>query len=138
MFAVARRVASGIRCKRDGRGSGFMAMLGDGTDVLGLVPLATNWILSGSSYGKPARDTHLDDSEDRVPSGSGSSPYSAGRSRCLALRVQGAFAWRWFTGKPLDGYPAPTSPAARAAISSSSSITSSIAPGSVPVHDRGG
>ena len=27
-------VASGIRCKRDGRGSGFMIMLGGGTDIL--------------------------------------------------------------------------------------------------------
>ena len=26
-------VASGFRCKRDGRGSGFMVMLGDGTDI---------------------------------------------------------------------------------------------------------
>ena len=30
-------VASGIRCKRDGRGSGFMVMLGDGTDISGAV-----------------------------------------------------------------------------------------------------
>ena len=27
-------VASGIRCKSDGRGSGFVVMLGDGTDIL--------------------------------------------------------------------------------------------------------
>jgi hypothetical protein len=26
-------VASGIRCKSDGRGSGFMVMLGGGTDI---------------------------------------------------------------------------------------------------------
>src|SRR5438128_1680136 len=30
-------VASGIRCKRDGRGSGFMVILGDGTDIFGAV-----------------------------------------------------------------------------------------------------
>ena len=30
-------MASGIRCKRDGRGSGFMVMLGDGTDISGAV-----------------------------------------------------------------------------------------------------
>jgi hypothetical protein len=28
-------VASGIRCKSDGRGSGFMVMLGDDTDIPG-------------------------------------------------------------------------------------------------------
>ena len=28
------RVASGIRCKSDRRGSGFMVMLGGGTDIL--------------------------------------------------------------------------------------------------------
>ena len=32
--AMNQAVASGIRCKRDGRGSGFMVMLGDGTDIL--------------------------------------------------------------------------------------------------------
>src|SRR5205823_10357747 len=31
------QVASGIRCKRDGRGSGFMVILGDGTDIFGAV-----------------------------------------------------------------------------------------------------
>jgi len=30
-------VASGFRCKSDGRGSGFMVMLGDGTDIFGAV-----------------------------------------------------------------------------------------------------
>jgi hypothetical protein len=30
-------VASGFRCKWDGRGSGFMVMLGDGTDNFGAV-----------------------------------------------------------------------------------------------------
>src|SRR6185312_11244517 len=31
------KVASGIRCKRDGRGSGFMMTLGDSTDIPGAV-----------------------------------------------------------------------------------------------------
>jgi hypothetical protein len=32
---VLATVASGIRCKSDGRGSGFMVMLGDDTDIPG-------------------------------------------------------------------------------------------------------
>ncbi len=31
---TAAVVASGIRCKSDGRGSGFIVMLGGGTDIL--------------------------------------------------------------------------------------------------------
>src|SRR5580693_495716 len=31
------QVASGFRCRSDGRGSGFMVILGDGTDILGAV-----------------------------------------------------------------------------------------------------
>lgn len=33
-WAFGMRVASGFRCKSDGRGSGFMVMLGGGTDIL--------------------------------------------------------------------------------------------------------
>ena len=32
---TSHTVASGIRCKRDGRGSGFVVMLGGGTDIVG-------------------------------------------------------------------------------------------------------
>lgn len=45
-------VASGIWCKRDGRGSGFMVTLGDGTDILsGVIGLAGSSMSSASPAG---------------------------------------------------------------------------------------
>ena len=34
---IEATVASGMRCKSDGRGSGFMVMLGDSADISGTV-----------------------------------------------------------------------------------------------------